>query len=593
MPATLKIDQAGLPAGTPGFARTDGLDTGALVTLTSTGGGFTHAFRLLWVPPADVNAVASLTQTSPTTATFSPTAAVYGSYRIELVVDEGLASESREIKVFAIRTPNLSLLIPSANEVANPAASLLNDTAQTIASCDQNEAFGPFTSGSSWGWYRALDEALTALDGAASSVTIGPSNCLFVDVNGNDGTAVRGNAQFPFATLGAAVAAALDGDQIRLGPGTFLIDAALAFPAGTDRLSIVGSGSTMTQIVGVAPLAGPVIQPPPTMRRLEIKDCAITNTVAFDTVVTDATGSGGTFYLDLGFLLQNVYLNSITGVSLSVTHASNVIIENVILAEGALFQTCRVTRCVGLKAGTATTVSWDNDDADKPGARMAWAPQSFVCASDLTLSEQAWVVLDGSCGVLGLVQGSSLSVATLANMTPRLECHGLVGGFDFSAGNALPDTAQVITWDLSGSTITDVISGGILIDVAAPAANRQSIKADGCSVPSGGAVVIGDGIDFFDRYADASSVMYSTPGTGTFTPGRWCYEVNFLGAGPQVEPFGFTATTVPDALLATNRGPVAMGYPAITATTVNDFTVDASGAGGGKIDCVLFWNAVY
>ena len=39
MPAQILIDQAGLPAGTPGESRSDGLSTGAQVTLTSNARG--------------------------------------------------------------------------------------------------------------------------------------------------------------------------------------------------------------------------------------------------------------------------------------------------------------------------------------------------------------------------------------------------------------------------------------------------------------------------------------------------------------------------------------------------------------------------
>lgn len=164
MTAILLLDQAGLPAGNPGFARTDGLATGALVTVSSVGGGTTHALRLLWVPPTDTTAVASLTQTTPTTWTFSPTPGAVGTYRIELTVDAGTSLEDRQIRAFAMRTPNLGLLIPAANEGADPGATLANVGAAQIGRSEQNEPFGPFVAGSAWGWFRALEEMALALD---------------------------------------------------------------------------------------------------------------------------------------------------------------------------------------------------------------------------------------------------------------------------------------------------------------------------------------------------------------------------------------------------------------------------------------------
>lgn len=108
MPAQLRIDQAGLPAGTPGKSRTDGLDTGAVVTLTNTGLGTTTTFRLLWVPPGDTTAATSLAATGdPKVWTFTPTEEVYGSYRVELVENEGLVTEKRERRVLDLVAASL------------------------------------------------------------------------------------------------------------------------------------------------------------------------------------------------------------------------------------------------------------------------------------------------------------------------------------------------------------------------------------------------------------------------------------------------------------------------------------------------------
>lgn len=166
------IDQAGLPAGSPGQARTDGLATGALVTLTSTGGGSTHRFRLLWVPPEDTTAVGSLTQTGPTTWTFSPDVGVYGTYRIELIVDEGLSTESRQVRAFVIRTPGQGLIIPAANETADPTTNLANVGPAAVQRSEQNEPFGPFTGGSAWGWWRAFRDLVMVADAGGSGGTL-------------------------------------------------------------------------------------------------------------------------------------------------------------------------------------------------------------------------------------------------------------------------------------------------------------------------------------------------------------------------------------------------------------------------------------
>lgn len=148
----MRLDQLGLPAGVAGFARTDGLDTGARVTLTSVGGGSTHRFQLLWVPPDDLTAIPTLAPASPTSYEFDPQAGTWGTYRVELIVDEGLPTEDRQIRIFGVRLPN-GILIPAANETASPAASRVNAGADQIAQSENNEPFAPFLAGSPWGWW--------------------------------------------------------------------------------------------------------------------------------------------------------------------------------------------------------------------------------------------------------------------------------------------------------------------------------------------------------------------------------------------------------------------------------------------------------
>lgn len=176
MAAVMRIDQAGLPVGINGRARTDGLLTTALVTLTSTGAGSTHLFRLLWVPETDTTAVPSLAQTGSTTFTFTPTVNAYGTYRIELVVDQGLATEARQIRTFVRRSPLSGLVVPSPNEAADPTASLINNTSLQINANQSNEAYGLWLSGNAWGWYRYWKELVDLLEAGTPSAPSGPAS---------------------------------------------------------------------------------------------------------------------------------------------------------------------------------------------------------------------------------------------------------------------------------------------------------------------------------------------------------------------------------------------------------------------------------
>jgi hypothetical protein len=159
----IKIDQAGLPPGTPGRSRTDGLDTGALVTLENVDPQGITTFRLLWGPPDDINVAPSLAPVSADVWTFSPSAACYGTYIIELLED-GLPVERR---IFGIRTPSKRLLIPAFNEQASKLASWLNDGPDQVALSQNNATdYGvdALDALAYAGWWRSQHELYLAVE---------------------------------------------------------------------------------------------------------------------------------------------------------------------------------------------------------------------------------------------------------------------------------------------------------------------------------------------------------------------------------------------------------------------------------------------
>ena len=255
MSAQIVIDQAGLPAGTPGIARTDGLLGGQLVTLTSLSGGLTVKFRLLWVPPGDTTAVASLVSTGPSTWTFSPTALIWGSYRIELIVDEGLPTEERQIRVFGIRSPAQSLLVPAANERADAATTLVNVNAAAIARSENNEPFGPFITGSAWGWWQALSELIAAVEagggggGGPRPYTVIVGNALAGDTLANCDILDPGDCSTFAAAL--AIVSGPGGGSVFIRDGNYNVGPAVAvpfvFPSG---VAVIGSGSRSCIVTG-------------------------------------------------------------------------------------------------------------------------------------------------------------------------------------------------------------------------------------------------------------------------------------------------------------------------------------------------------
>ncbi|MHB9005066.1 MAG: hypothetical protein ACYC6C_13600, partial [Coriobacteriia bacterium] len=80
----------------------------------------------------------------------------------------------------------------------------------------------------------------------------GMSNVLYVDVNGDDLTAVRGNSGYPYATIQAALNDAASGDCVQVGPGTFA--AAVLLPE-LAAISIIGAGVDQTFITSASAAA--------------------------------------------------------------------------------------------------------------------------------------------------------------------------------------------------------------------------------------------------------------------------------------------------------------------------------------------------
>lgn len=205
MSAYIKIDQGALPAGVAGKSRTDGTDDGEQVVLTNTRESpGTTRFRFLWVPPGDTTSVDSLADTEggPHVWAFEPTPEIYGTWRIELIGNEGLATEYRERRTFSVRTPERGLLIPALNEVADPSVNLENANDAAIQASENNAddfAAAPLNERRYAGWWRALHELTLAVDGVAQAATGSDNGFLarYIYTPANDGMVWSTAADIP------------------------------------------------------------------------------------------------------------------------------------------------------------------------------------------------------------------------------------------------------------------------------------------------------------------------------------------------------------------------------------------------------------
>jgi len=198
-----RIDQTGLPTGTIDRSRTDGLLTGAQVTLTYFGSG-TFRPRFLWVPPGDTGSIASLAQVTAGVWTFTPSAGFPGTYRIEEIENEGKPNEARRVRLFRVRTA-AGLIIPAPNETANHLANLANATVTHVAQSEDNatDYANALLNNYPWtGWWRAWAEMIAIADSSLAMRWRSVMNIDFTNV-GNvtfpaDGTYTIGGHSFVF-----------------------------------------------------------------------------------------------------------------------------------------------------------------------------------------------------------------------------------------------------------------------------------------------------------------------------------------------------------------------------------------------------------
>jgi hypothetical protein len=170
MSARIKIDQVGLPAGVAGRARTDGLQSGDIVTLTDVSGTGNSTFHLLWGPPDDPVAEPSLAPTGdPNVWTFEPNSGSEGSYLIELREN----GDPVERRIFGIRTASNHLLIPAFNERASRHAGWQNDGTDQAELSDNNAidyAEASLNVTPYAGWWRSLAELYRVVEAGTGGI---------------------------------------------------------------------------------------------------------------------------------------------------------------------------------------------------------------------------------------------------------------------------------------------------------------------------------------------------------------------------------------------------------------------------------------
>jgi hypothetical protein len=307
----MQINQVGLAPGAAGFAREDGLSTGALVTVVSTAHEADFEVNLLWVgmhPQPDTTSVQTLQPYGADAFAFSPSPGVYGTWRIELITDRGTANEDRQVRTFAIKQSPTAVRIPAANESSDPEASLLARGQEYIDRTEHNAGDGVLGSpmrDASWvsHWrpladliYRAMAGLLGGGGGGGGTVNLSDTTPIDADAGtgspGDSSSASRGNHRHRVAvgtpvSIGAANAVGT-GNALALAqhvhahdtqPGGTLHATALGggspaagFMSGADKVSL---DAAVTKLAGIAP--GATVGPAdPTVAPLALSDSTAT-----------------------------------------------------------------------------------------------------------------------------------------------------------------------------------------------------------------------------------------------------------------------------------------------------------------------------
>lgn len=120
--------------------------------------------------------------------------------------------------------------------------------------------------------------------GKAGSITI--ANALFVAKNGNDATAAPNNLGKPYATIGAALAAATSGDVVFIEPGTYI--ESITVPPTLAKISLQA-----TSITGVSVIGTLTWQPTVPGAILGLGNLQIAPALAGTAITIDASGSLG------------------------------------------------------------------------------------------------------------------------------------------------------------------------------------------------------------------------------------------------------------------------------------------------------------
>jgi hypothetical protein len=436
-----------------------------------------------------------------------------------------------------------------------------------------------------------------------SGGVVGLAGTCYVSKAGNDATAVRGNLALPFLTVQAALTAALSGDTISIGPGTYAEN--IVMP-DTDNLALEGSGRMDTIIVSAA--AGHTLTWAPVVNaigRLQVANLTIRNTGGAGNNPVNLDGSAVVAFAQVLFLFANVLFDQTGGAgnSFAATMVSNITLSNCSFTGGVVLLQ-EVSVVVFDTCGIPGGADWRYQDGGvtPTGGRSVIALANGSTIGDanlalggpgLTLRDNPLIVCDATSGIYSSIVGVGLAFYSAGPIhAPIVIWLGFIGS-PFIAGAgvltlplpAIPAAplAPFMYVDFSRATfygtglVTLTIGGAIAFTIIARQCRFEKTGVGSVSI---GTLLNLDARDSFF----ASQAAFAVVGTGTLDRSRWIVLGTVNPGGPVVVNFlAFPNATYHAAVTLVNA--VALSS-VVTAKAAGGVTVLAAAA-GGTIDVLI------
>jgi len=313
---------------------------------------------------------------------------------------------------------------------------------------------------------------------SASAVTSQPAPYLWVAPNGSDTTGARGNIGAPFATVGAAIRAAQDGDTVLIAPGTYPAVGPTDFPVAVVNLTLLGMGSPQTCILSSANSAAFNVSAGLAAESITVRNLGF---------VTTNPGSSAFIAVGPGVGIPNNSRITAQNCTFSAPLAPAFIATNLLAAvlegcSGSVQVTdCNGGLCEGHKAGDVTVNVADPVPAHvtRDVFRVQGSTPGIVSATG-----QAFLDVDAATSAFALSAGT---IMVPLGDTASIAFHGRA-----ATASLFPSGTGAVVLDLQNAQIPVLQSSSQV-----PAASTQRIDARGATIgranlqsPGGGDLVL-------------------------------------------------------------------------------------------------------